>query len=93
MEFNQLYMDLFSLLLKPKHHFLTHYPTAMNKIIPLMQTATLRYESKHRQLKLAANAVASYTLAIKHQLQLSFRFISEQGFSNSIDLSCSGNAK
>lgn len=81
MEFNK-FSELFSLPLKPKHHFLTHYPTIMNKIRPLMQAATLRYESKHRQLKLAANAVASrvnitHTLAIKHQLQQSFRFTSE----------------
>ncbi|KAJ8966517.1 hypothetical protein NQ317_002527 [Molorchus minor] len=41
--------------LKPKFHFLTHYPTIMKKIGPLSQTMTLRYESKHRQLKLAAN--------------------------------------
>lgn len=96
MEFNKLYFELFSLPLKPKHHFLTHYPTIMNKIGPLMQAATLRYESKHRQLKLAANAVASrvnitHTLAIKHQLQLSFRFTSELGFSNVIDFSNTGN--
>lgn len=95
-KFNTLYLELFSLPLKPKQHFLTHYPTIMSKIGPLMQTLTLRYESKHRQLKLAANVVASRlnitrTLAVKHQLQLSYRFTAKYGFSNSVDFSATGN--
>uniref|UniRef100_A0A1Y1NC62 C2H2-type domain-containing protein n=1 Tax=Photinus pyralis TaxID=7054 RepID=A0A1Y1NC62_PHOPY len=86
------FKDLFSVLLKPKFHFLTHYPTIMEKIGPLSQTNTLRYESKHRQLKLAANVISSRvnitrSLAIKHQLQLSLRFSSNTGFTNSINYS------
>lgn len=56
---NALFLEVFSKLLKPKFHILTHYPSIMNKIGPLQQTYTLRFEAKRRQLKLIGNAVSS----------------------------------
>lgn len=84
-DLNSSFLNLSSLTLKPKFHFLTHYPSIMRKIGPLLQTCTLRFEAKHRQLKLAANVVSSRinitrTLAIKHQLQLASRFAMQTGF-------------
>lgn len=86
-ELTSFYLEICKKPLKPKFHFLTHYSSIMNKIGPLLQTCTLRFEAKHRQLKLAANVVSSRinitrTLAIKHQLQLASRFVMNSGFSN-----------
>lgn len=37
--------------LKPKHHFLTHYPTLIRAFGPLRYISSLRYEAKHRIIK------------------------------------------
>lgn len=58
-EFNNLFIALFNCSLKPKFNFLTHYPSIMHEIGPLNQTNTLRYESKHRELKSIANNCSS----------------------------------
>lgn len=34
-EYNNLYLSLFKKLLKPKHHFLLHYPNLISKVGPL----------------------------------------------------------
>lgn len=82
---HSLFLQLFSVPLRPKFHILTHYPYIMKLSGPLTKTSCLRYESKHRQSKLAANVIASRvnitrTLAIKHQLQLTSRFVNKKGF-------------
>ncbi|CAH1107358.1 unnamed protein product [Psylliodes chrysocephalus] len=84
-----LFLKLFPLHLTPKYHFLTHYPFIIKKIGPLTKIMTLRYESKHRQSKLAANVVSSRvnitrTLALKHQLQLTKRMVNNDGFTDRI---------
>lgn len=33
----------------PKHHFMTHYPFAIEQIGPLVHLSTMKYESKHRE--------------------------------------------
>lgn len=85
-----LYQNLFSLGLKPKHHLLTHYPYILNKVGPVVNISTLRYEAKHRQSKLCVNPVAcriniTRTIAIKHQLQFSSRLLQEIGFQDKND--------
>lgn len=59
--------------LKPKHHFLCHYPSLMIKFGPLIHLWTLRFESKHSYFKRCARAVKnflnlSHSLAQKHQM-------------------------
>lgn len=88
-EHHSLFLNLFQETLRPKFHFMTHYPSVLEKSGPLSNLATLRYESKHRQFKLSANVISSrvnitHSLAIKHQLQLCFRFSTQRGFTNNI---------
>lgn len=85
------YLNLFSIPLKPKHHILIHYPFIIEKIGPVKKVSSLRYESKHREFKKTANVVSSRvnitrTLAVKNQLKLCLRFISEKGFTDNIDI-------
>lgn len=64
-------------LLKPKHHFLTHYATVIEKCGPLKYLWSLRFEAKHKILKKYSNVTFSrkniaYSLAMK----MSFQFAS-----------------
>jgi len=59
--------------MRPKHHYLIHYPRLMKKMGPLQKLSSLRYESKHRVNKVIANATTSRrnickTIAYKNQL-------------------------
>lgn len=79
-EFNSLYLKLSPTPLKPKFHFLIHYPGMMKTLGPLYNLWCMRYESKHRTLKIAARSSMNRinicrTLAIKNQLQLNHLFL------------------
>lgn len=79
-ELNELYCQLSDTRLKPKFHFLTHYPEMLKKFGPLTQIWTMRFEAKHRVSKFIARASQSRvnickTLAIKHQLILNDMFL------------------
>jgi len=79
-EFNELYLKFSKEPLKPKFHFLLHYPTVMEKFGPVIHFWSMRYEAKHRVSKLYARASFNRrnickSLAIKHQLQLNKLFI------------------
>ena len=59
--------------LKPKHHFLAHYPELILQFGPLMRVWTLRFESKHTYFKQCARKLQNFinpckTLAERHQL-------------------------
>lgn len=59
--------------LKPKHHFLLHYPDLIIKFGPLIHLWTLRFESKHTYFKQCALKLHNFknlcsTLAERHQL-------------------------
>jgi len=89
-EHHKLYINLFDDTLKPKHHLLLHYPRIMQQRGPLKQMSSIRFEAKHKELKQTANAITSrknpaYTLAVKHQLQLNYRFILNRGFENRLE--------
>lgn len=69
-----LYKKLFGLL-KPKFHFLIHYPEILRKMGPLVNFWCMRCESRHRILKAAFNAFSGNksplkTIAIKEMLRL-----------------------
>lgn len=55
-EHHELYTECFGDL-KPKHHFLVHYPRIMKLIGPLFANCNLRFESFHKKFKNVANAV------------------------------------
>ncbi|CAI6371526.1 unnamed protein product [Macrosiphum euphorbiae] len=74
-EMNELYIKYSKNTLKPKFHFLTHYPLIIRKFGPVVHFWSMRYEAKHRISKISARSSFNRrnickTLAIKHQLQL-----------------------
>ncbi|XP_023309772.1 uncharacterized protein LOC111691352, partial [Anoplophora glabripennis] len=78
--------------LKPKHHFLLHYPSIIRKVGPLCKTSSFRFEAKHRELKKIANSVQTrknipLTIAKKCQMQFGCRCISETGLDDRTSLS------
>jgi len=86
-EHHQIYLRLFKEPLKPKHHYLIHYPRIIMRMGPLKNLSCIRFEAKHKEIKQYAKVITSrlnspYTLALKHQLQLTHRFISNKGFEN-----------
>lgn len=83
-EHHTILVELFKVTLKPKHHHMVHYPRIMKNVGPLIHMSSMRFESKHRLSKLAANVVASRvniskTLAIKNQLKFCNRLLSKKG--------------
>lgn len=71
---NRMYQRLFSQTLKPKHHFLVHYVTAIKMSGPLKYLWSIRFEAKHQQLKCFAKNTNSrkniaFTLAMKSSLK------------------------
>lgn len=45
--------------LKPKLHFLTHYPRIMMEMCPLKHVSCMRFEAKHKEIKQSAKVVTS----------------------------------
>lgn len=91
-EHHDLFCQHSGMTLKPKHHFLVHYPSLISKIGPVRFLWSMRYEAFHKLLKSTANSITSrknilLTLAKKQQLRFSFRILSESGFFNNIDFS------
>ncbi|XP_046740534.1 uncharacterized protein LOC124407968 [Diprion similis] len=65
---HSLYLQLFREPLKPKHHFMLHHSTCIEKCGPLCDMSTIRFEGNHRDFKQNAKVVTSriniaYTLA------------------------------
>lgn len=63
--------------LRPKHHYLMHYPELIKQFGPLMKVWTLRFESKHSYFKRAIRYCKNFinvtkSLTIKHELFQSF---------------------
>ena len=59
--------------LRPKHHFLMHYPELILQFGPLIKVWTLRFESKHQYFKRAVRHMMNFinvtkTLSEKHEL-------------------------
>lgn len=73
-----LIQKVFNIKLIPKHHFLTHYATLILLMGPLIHMSTMRFESKHQELKeLIKNSRnfmnVTHTITQKHQAQLTFK--------------------
>ncbi|CAH1105247.1 unnamed protein product [Psylliodes chrysocephalus] len=69
-----MYCQLFQDTLKPKHHFLLHYPTIIKYSGPPRTYWCFIFESKHKEFKRYANIINSrinipLTLANKYQLK------------------------
>lgn len=95
-EHHSLYLKLSESHLKPKYHFLIHYAEVILKIGPPVLLSCMRYEGKHADFKNIAQNVncrknVPYSLALKHQLSVCSRFLSNQGFVDSIELGALDN--
>lgn len=71
-----LYQLLFKKTLKPKHHFLLHYPGIIRKCGPIERMMCFRLEANHQGFKEYAHVISSrvniaYTLCQKSCLQFS----------------------
>lgn len=54
----------------------------MSQVEPLTHISSMRFESKHRELKVTSSSITNrknicYTLSLKHQLKLAYNFISQ----------------
>lgn len=66
------YRDIFKSNLKPKHHFLTHYPTVIKKSGPVKNFWMMRMEAKHKFFTEHTEKIKNFknitkSLAFKHQ--------------------------
>lgn len=82
-EYLKLLVTLFPKSLKPKHHFLIHYPAIMKQIVPLWNVSCMRFKEKDRENKRASHASicrinVCRTIALCHQLILNYRFLSKK---------------
>jgi hypothetical protein len=83
-EHNEMFIDIFGPL-KPKFHFLLHYPTIIINSGPLTTFSSIRYESKHSELKcIIKNSKCRknipLSLAKRYQMKMSQRFLKKEGF-------------
>ncbi|XP_066585871.1 uncharacterized protein [Prorops nasuta] len=67
----ETFKNFFSVNLKPKFHFLLHYPSIIRKIGPLWPLSCIRYEAKHKIMKEHSSVIRSrvnicYSLALKN---------------------------
>lgn len=86
---HEMFMRLFKEQLKPKFHFMTHYPEIIRKIGPLKYLFSIRYEGFHKLSKTYAAIVTSQkniisSLAIKLQLQFAYRLLIKKGLNDSL---------
>lgn len=90
-EHHEIIINTFNDRLKPKHHHMVHYSSIMQKVGPLVNMPSMRFESKHKLSKLSANVVSSRvdickTLATKNQLKFCYRLFTGEGFCTKITM-------
>lgn len=79
-----LYLNILKEDLKPKHHFLLHYPRIMKLVGPLHYISSMRFEGKHKDLKTYAHNIRSrvnipFSLADRMQMKCNLRYMSRVG--------------
>lgn len=86
---HNLYLNLFQGKLKPKHHFLIHYPTIIKKIGPPILISAFKYEAKHKELKKVCQSITSridlpLSVMKRCQLKQSFRYATDKGLTENL---------
>lgn len=79
-EHHELYLKLSTSNLKPKYHNMIHYPFIIENVGPLNEISSIRFEAKHRPLKVSARTSNNrknliHTISIKCQSKLSFTLL------------------
>ncbi|KAF0712217.1 C2H2-type domain-containing protein, partial [Aphis craccivora] len=75
---NFLYSQLFNDKLKPKHHFLIHYPNIIRESGPPRHFWCFRFEGKHKEIKMYARSITSrknITLTLAKKFQIKFAYL------------------
>ncbi|XP_055605921.1 uncharacterized protein LOC129754079 isoform X1 [Uranotaenia lowii] len=85
-----MYLELFKQDLKPKHHFIVHYPTVISASGPVVDMMCFRNEAKHKGFKQYSHIINSrkkicYTLGIKASLQFSNDVFKKNFFSENVN--------
>lgn len=70
--------------LRPKHHYIEHYPDLVRRFGPLVNLWTMRFEGKHRFFKRVVHDTQNFknvlkTLADRHQYMVAYH-LSASGF-------------
>ena len=78
--------------LRPKHHYVEHYPQLVRKFGPLTEVWTMRFEGKHKFFKRAIRNAQNFknvamTLATKHQKAVSYHLDCSSFFRPSVEMS------
>lgn len=93
LDHRQLLQEVFpSLRLRPKHHFIEHYPHLIKCFGPLVHFWTMRFEGKHKVFKKIVNDTRNYknvlkTLAERHQNMMAFYLSSSRFFKPAVQAS------
>lgn len=87
---NAMYLELFEKL-KPKMHLWVHYPRIMLQNGPVVFYSTMKYERKNKELKEFAvsssnNINLPLTIAVRHQLLLSYKFVYHSNLDDSLQV-------
>ncbi|XP_043481648.1 uncharacterized protein LOC122510809 [Leptopilina heterotoma] len=86
-----IYTGFFGNTLKPKHHFMVHYPRLMQLVGPLIHIWCFRFEGKHRPvIKQTAKSMTCrknlpLSIAKRYALNVCAKFLSKTGFPHDIE--------
>lgn len=89
-EHHQMYLSIFQEDLKPKFHFLVHYPNIILKNGPPILISSMRFEARHKDFKSLVSIIKCkknlpLSLSMRNQLNLTQRILSQKGFVNNMD--------
>ncbi|XP_032366042.1 uncharacterized protein LOC116684672 [Etheostoma spectabile] len=91
-EHHCLFLDLYpNRHLKPKHHFMLHYPRAIRKLGPIVHFWSMRFEAKHGFFKRVSHVTCNFrnickTQAYRHQIMMCYTLLSGQMFSHEFEV-------
>lgn len=91
-EHHSLFLELYpNLHLRPKHHFMVHYPNAILKLGPLIQFWSMRFEAKHGFFKRISHVTCNFknickTMAFRHQMMQCYSLLSGSVFKSETEV-------
>lgn len=76
--------------LKPKHHYMVHYPHIISLVGPIRNFWCMRFEAKHNEGKTIAAMTGSrinicQSIALTQQLRLAYRFYNRLLFEDDLE--------
>lgn len=92
-EHRQLLQDTFpQYRLRPKHHFIEHYPDLIMAFGPLSHVWTMRFEGKHKFFKKVIRTAQNYknvalTMSLKHQKLMAYYLNGSSFFRPALEIS------